>query len=456
LVSLVCVGMAGTTAEWKERIIYQFLTDRFANSQGSTSQCNNLSDYCGGSYQGAIDQLDYIQGMGFTAVWISPIVLNTPNGYHGYWAQNWYEVNPNFGSSADLQNFIDECHKRDIWVMVDVVANHVGPVGYDYSTIVPFNDSSHYHNCNSCPDQCTIQNYVCFTDDIELCRTSGLPDLNQTVPFVGNFLTQWVGDLVEEFDVDGLRIDTIPEVDPNFWKSYQQSAGVYAVGEVFTSDVSCIGTYSQVIDGVLSYPMFFTLRNIFQQSYSMNTINSTLNQYNQYLTDPTAVGSFIDNHDNARFLCNNNDIIAYKSAITYVLMGQGIPIIYYGTEQEFSGCSDPYNREVLWPTNYNTNAALYQFIKTINDFRNSVNLGQYVQVQSYSNDNQFYAFFRGLAWVGLTNQKNDIERNICFHPYSEGQLICNIFYPTDCVQVENGCFPCYLNDGESKIFYPSS
>merc|ERR1712137_501270 len=242
----------------------------------------------------------------------------------------------------------------------------------------------------------------------------------------------------------------------NFWKSYQQSAGVYAVGEVFTSDLSCIGTYSQVIDGVLSYPMFFTLRDIFQSGKSMNNINSTLNRYNQYLTDPTAVGTFIDNHDNPRFLCSDYDIIAYKSAITYVLMAEGIPIIYYGTEQEFKGCNDPNNREVLWPTKYNTNAELYQFIKTINDYRNSVNLGQYKMVQSYSSDNEFYAFFRGNTWVGLTNQKNNIQRNICYHPYSEGQTICNVFYPTDCVKVQNGCFPCDLDDGESKIFAPSS
>ena len=122
---------------------------------------------------------------------------------------------------------------------------------------------------------------------------------------------------------------------------------------MFTSDISCIGTYSEVLDGVLSYPMYFTLRNVFQQKYSMNTINSTLNSYNANLENPTAVGSFIDNHDNPRFLCNFNDVIAYKSAITFNLMSQGIPIIYYGTEQEFNGCNDPDNREVLWTTNYN-------------------------------------------------------------------------------------------------------
>ena len=61
-----------------------------------------------------MNQLDYIQGMGFTAVWISPIVLNTANGYHGFWAQDFYKVNPHFGTEQDLHNFISECHKRDV------------------------------------------------------------------------------------------------------------------------------------------------------------------------------------------------------------------------------------------------------------------------------------------------------------------------------------------------------
>ena len=85
----------------------------------------------------------------------------------------------------------------------------------------------------------------------------------------------------------------------------------------------------------------------------MNNLNVTLNEYNQYLKDPTVVGNFIDNHDNPRYLCTDNDIISYKAALAWVLMSEGIPIIYYGTEQEFNGCNDPDNREPLWPSDYN-------------------------------------------------------------------------------------------------------
>ena len=71
--------------------------------------------------------------MGFNAIWISPVVENYENGYHGYWATNWEEINHYFGTADDLKNLVDACHEKDIWVMVDVVANHVGPVGTDFS-----------------------------------------------------------------------------------------------------------------------------------------------------------------------------------------------------------------------------------------------------------------------------------------------------------------------------------
>jgi alpha-amylase len=98
LAALTAVASAGTTAEWKQRSVYQILTDRFARADGSTNACTNLSVYCGGNYKGAINKLDYIQGMGFDAIWISPIVTNYPNSYHGYHATNWNTYNSNFGT----------------------------------------------------------------------------------------------------------------------------------------------------------------------------------------------------------------------------------------------------------------------------------------------------------------------------------------------------------------------
>jgi alpha-amylase len=81
-----------------------------------------------------IEKLDYVKSMGFDAIWITPIVQNLEwsgdtQGYHGYWMTALYELNQHFGSADDLKKMVDEAHKRDIWVMVDIVANHAGPIG---------------------------------------------------------------------------------------------------------------------------------------------------------------------------------------------------------------------------------------------------------------------------------------------------------------------------------------
>ena len=145
--------LGGDKAAWKSRTIYQVITDRFAKTNGDTSNCNNFHDYCGGTWKGIQNNLDYIKGLGFDAIWISPVVKNMKGGYHGYWATDWNDVNEQFGKPEDLKALVDAAHAKGIWVMVDVVANHVAPVGNDFSQISPFNLPEHYH------DTCQIEDF---------------------------------------------------------------------------------------------------------------------------------------------------------------------------------------------------------------------------------------------------------------------------------------------------------
>eukprot|EP01104_Vermistella_antarctica_P008774 TRINITY_DN2222_c0_g1_i1.p1 TRINITY_DN2222_c0_g1~~TRINITY_DN2222_c0_g1_i1.p1 ORF type:complete len:472 (-),score=54.80 TRINITY_DN2222_c0_g1_i1:48-1463(-) len=437
-------------------------TDRFAS--GGSGPCANLSGYCsqyGTPYQAAIEQLDYIHSMGFNAVWISPVIENTEGGYHGYWAKDLYTMNPHFGSQQDLIQFVSECHKRDIWVMLDVVANHMGPVGYNYTGLSPFNEASDFHDCVSvCDNQCQITDYDCFTEAVQYCRLAGLPDLNQTVPYVRTTLLKWIAQLVTELGVDGLRVDTVPEVEKEFWAEFQAAAGVYAVGEVFSGDMNCLANYTQDgLDAVLSYPMFFTLRGVFQDQQSMNSLNSTLEQYRQSIADPSILGTFVDNHDNPRFLYQFNDTEAYRGALAWVMLAEGIPIIYYGTEQGFDGGDDPDNREVLWPSKYDLSAPLARYITVVLQHRTAQKLWLYPQIQRYSNDDSFYAFSRNQTLVALTNQQTyPVSRSICYNPYRMGQEVCNILKPAtfDCATVDsNGCLHITLTNGEVKIYSPS-
>lgn len=137
--------LAGDTAAWKKRSVYQVLTDRYARSSGDKSGCN-LSNYCGGDFDGITKNLQYVKDLGFDAIWISPVVDNIDGGYHGYWARNWEKVNSHFGDEQALKRLVDTAHSMGIWVMVDVVANHVGPIDMDFNQIYPLNHGDHYHS----------------------------------------------------------------------------------------------------------------------------------------------------------------------------------------------------------------------------------------------------------------------------------------------------------------------
>jgi alpha-amylase len=153
---LLPVALAASAADWRSRSVYQILTDRFALADGSSPSCSNLNDYCGGTWQGIINKLDYIQNMGFTAIWISPVteqvqgLTNDGNSYHGYWQKNLYGLNSKFGTADDLKNLASELHDRGMYLMVDIVVNHFAYEGshssVDYSTFNPFNSASYFHD----------------------------------------------------------------------------------------------------------------------------------------------------------------------------------------------------------------------------------------------------------------------------------------------------------------------
>jgi len=123
--------LAATADQWRGRSIYQVVTDRFAVADDSAPTCDSSArKYCGGSWQGIINHLDYIQNMGFDAVWISPVVanINVTTGYgdpyHGYWAQDINSLNSHFGTADDLKNLSSSLHSRGMYLMFDVCQPH--------------------------------------------------------------------------------------------------------------------------------------------------------------------------------------------------------------------------------------------------------------------------------------------------------------------------------------------
>ncbi|KAG4027862.1 hypothetical protein MFRU_026g00440 [Monilinia fructicola] len=370
------LALSATPDEWRTRSIYQVFTDRFARTDSSNiTDCPSQTyGYCGGTWQGIINKLDYIQDMGFTAIWISPVVeqvANPSRGFHGYSAQNLYGLNSYFGNESDLKALATALHDRGMYLMVDVVANHMGSDNtaetVDYSIMNPFNDSKYFHSV------CFITDYNNQTN-VEVCELGidnyPLPDINTTHPTVRDLHTSWIKSLVANYSIDGLRVDTVKHVEQNFWPLFNEAAGVYCVGEVYDGDVGYLCPYQEYMDGLLSYASYFQLTKFFSDtSATSEDLVGQIENQNEQCKDTTLLGSFSENHDQPRFGSYTDDLTLAKNIITYTMLADGIPIIYQGQEQHFYGGTDPYDREPLWPTNYNKSSPLYVLIKRLNAIR---------------------------------------------------------------------------------------
>jgi len=370
-------SLAASANDWRSRSIYQLVTDRFALTDGSGPACNTDDrKYCGGTYQGIINHLDYIQNMGFDAIWVSPIVSCFEGSgaygeaYHGYWPQDLYSLNPNFGTSEDLKALAGALHKRNMYLMVDVVVNHLASKDSppSFSVFNPFNDESDFH------PRCLITDYNNQTQ-VEQCWLGDdklpLVDVNTEKDEIVTTYKNWIKMLVGNYSVDGIRIDTVKHIRKDFWPDFASSSGVYTIGEVLHNDTSYVADYTRVLDAVLDYPTWFPLVAGFQTQFgNLSTLAEviTLSQ-RTYKNGLFGTGSFLENHDQPRFSSLSKDTARLKNAIAFPFVHDGIPIVYYGQEQGYTGGPDPANREALWFSGYAQDKDLVQFIKTLNGAR---------------------------------------------------------------------------------------
>ncbi|KZT66206.1 glycoside hydrolase family 13 protein [Daedalea quercina L-15889] len=394
--SLLFAGTAlgASYEDWQQRSIYQLVTDRFATSDGSAPPCDTSArQYCNGTWQGVISRLDYIQNMGFDAIWISPVVANldgdTGDGaaYHGYWTVDQTRLNDHFGTDGDLQLLCTTLHERGMLLMVDVVVNHMAapllypsnasagasnssasPPAVDYSAFTPFNNASSFHPF------CWITDYANQTD-VEQCwlGDSAVPlaDVDTENPDTVAFFNEWIADLVKTYGIDGLRIDTVKNVRRDFWPAFVESAGVWSVGEVFDGDIAYVANYTQVLDAVLDYPDFYPLTRGFQNSSGDLTqlAASVRDSQAAYRLGTAMTGAFLENQDNPRFPSLTSDQSLIMNAMSWLFIQDGIPILYYGQEQGYAGANDPYNREALWLSGYEEDEPLVIHVRSLNAAR---------------------------------------------------------------------------------------
>ncbi|MFU0799142.1 MAG: type I pullulanase [Xylanivirga thermophila] len=365
--------------DWDESVIYFLLTDRFMNGDtsnddpnGEQYDKNHPETYHGGDLKGITKKLDYLKDLGVNTIWITPIVdnidfnkgvdfTNLPEnqryqyGYHGYWAQDFTNLDEHLGILEDLHELIDEAHNRDMKIMVDVVINHAG-----YG-LKPGDEKQWGHLSNFPSKKVQDKFYIdingetssMFRDggsDEVKGELAGLPDFMTEIPEVRDQIIKWQTDWLDKAKtkngntIDCFRVDTVKHVEDTTWKAFknrltEKAPNFKLIGEYFGASVD--NAFNTQLDrGQMDSLLDFEFKNkarAFTQG-KIDEVEEYLEYRNKKLTNTATLGQFLSSHDEDGFLYSvGGDINKLKVASTLQITAKGQPIIYYGEELGLTG-----------------------------------------------------------------------------------------------------------------------
>lgn len=396
-------------------MIYFIMTDRFYDGDKTNDKEVNEtspSGYKGGDFQGIIDKLDYIKNLGFTAIWISPVVQNDANGYHGYWSTDFYKTNENFGSMEKLKELVKKAHEKGIKVIFDIVVNHTGQ---NHPWLKDPSKASWFHEKTDITDYNNQSN-------VENGWLAGLPDLNQENPEVKTYLIKMAKWWIKQTGIDGYRLDTVRHVPKDFWTDFVKEIkkdypNFYFIGEVANSSQFYIQGYDKTgIDGFVDYPTYYAVNSVFGGSSSASSLVSVINNQDMY-TNKNLMGTFIDNHDVPRFIngAKNLKTQRLKSALAFMMTYTGIPIMYYGTEIGMDGGNDPDNRREM---DWSSKSPLTDYVKKLTSIRKSNKALTQGDIKILDSNDNYIAYsreYKGNTIISVFNtsdQPQKVEFNL--------------------------------------------
>jgi len=338
--------------EWAEAILYFVVVDRFADGDPTNNQGvqrGQKGTFHGGDLAGLTSRLDDLADLGVTALWITPVVKNIDGfvtgagfpdwGYHGYWADDFYALDPRFGSEEDLATLVAAAHERGMKVLLDVVYNHAG-YGSQYTTNPRTRDWLRVEDRGTCG-----------ANDWTSC-VAGLPDFKTEREEVADFLMTAHLGLARRVGLDGFRLDTVKHVDHPFWQEHRRRTreelgqDFFLVGEVWGGD-------PQVLDPWFSGD---EMDAGFDFSFQGSTIGFVSGRgrpaaYDRYLESRETVregyllAHYLASHDVPGGLFQlDGDLARFRLAVLLQMTSRGIPTIYYGEEVGRIGGDWPANR----------------------------------------------------------------------------------------------------------------
>lgn len=445
-------GYYGTLEAYAEENIYFVLTDRFVDGDSSNNYEDQGGDYptwqqeisgsdgsanigyMGGDFKGIYDNADYIRGMGFTALWVTPIVDNPDQnfsgggiceygsgpgndrgktGYHGYWADNFYQVDEHLPSAG--LSFGDLCSNLEneygMKIVLDIVCNHANP-SFEMNGD-QYNNSKfgklYNEDWELVADTGNVKNgHPWFEGNDQLAQLADFdPENEEVMEYLVDANLKWIDQGASAF-----RIDTIKHMPMSFWKEFSdriraEHPDFYMFGEAFSSDASFLASFQKEENGginVLDFPAKDSIRSVFgNPDADYSNIVHYLHLNDGTYTNPYDLVTFYDNHDMSRMDASDNGFI---DAHNWLFTSRGIPCIYYGSEIGFQRGRGEHkgNRNYYGSTNISTapDHAIYKSLKRIAEIRrDSPALQKGLQV-NLSFSGQTAAFYRVFEHNGIT------------------------------------------------------
>lgn len=371
--------------DWvNDAVVYNIFPDSFASGRKTISCRSCTLDYhgqavhgkLGGTLWGIADNADYLQELGINCVYLNPIFV--AGEYHKYDLLDYYHVDPCFGGDEALHHLVSALHERGIRILIDGVFNHCGWHFFAFDDVVKNGEASPYKDwfyglkfpVVRPDDPEAYPEYECFAYERMMPKLdTANHEVRQYFCDVGRY---WI----EEFHIDGWRLDVASEVDDRFWREFRAAVksadpNALLIGEIWES----AGHWLQgdMFDSAMNYDFrkhcrrFFAEGSIDAQAFS-GRITDMLMRYRAPMT--AAQLNLLDSHDVSRFLslCNGDER-RYRLAVLFEMCFVGMPTIFYGDELGVQGIlENDYRAPMPWG---NADPALYDFFRSVINLRKS-------------------------------------------------------------------------------------
>lgn len=412
----------------RNAVFYQIFPDRFCNGDptndpGETANWDKEpehGDFFGGDLEGILKKIDYLKYLGINAIYLNPIFKAPSN--HKYDTENYFQVDPHFGTNELLTEVVQELHAEGIRVILDGVFNHCGKSFFAFQDVLHNGRNSKYRDWFVIEDFPVVlspePNYACWGG------VSDMPEFNTSNPMVQEYLLDVVEYWIRKADIDGWRLDAVEHMDPFFVKKINERAKkvkeeAYIVGEVMSIPASWLKC--NCLDAVMNYK----LREAVVDFFAFNSLDSReFDSRIRFLrfSCPKEVNhimfNLLSSHDTPRFLtlCNGN-VEKMKLAIVFLTTYVGVPVVYYGDEIGMNGGSDPdCRRGFIWNKSQQ-NTELVSFWRTMIDLRQKyipLRYGNFVTVRCFESTYCYARIFNNQMVLVILNN-SDKYSHVCIN-----------------------------------------